>query len=140
MLNEKESCPLCGALPCDWVNDPHQARDILIMTLAEIRRVTGVGERPMLSELPEAIVAAMADPSAISGVEVHLWRHTVTGALSIRSHACMTGAHASELVTLPYRFPAPPAPRVASSPQTADAEPGMPQNPFPTIQQGGGDG
>lgn len=22
---DKESCPSCGALPCDWVDDPHGA-------------------------------------------------------------------------------------------------------------------
>lgn len=61
MSTGKESCPLCGALPCDWVDDPHMARDILIMTLAKIREVTGVGIKPMLSELPEAIRLAFAN-------------------------------------------------------------------------------
>jgi hypothetical protein len=23
-MNEMESCPSCGALPCDWVNNPHE--------------------------------------------------------------------------------------------------------------------
>lgn len=23
MASEMESCPLCGALPCDWVDNPH---------------------------------------------------------------------------------------------------------------------
>jgi Lar family restriction alleviation protein len=25
MQNEKDSCPRCGALPADWVDDPHAA-------------------------------------------------------------------------------------------------------------------
>lgn len=24
-MTEQHSCPLCGALPCDWVGDPHAA-------------------------------------------------------------------------------------------------------------------
>ena len=23
-MTEAESCPLCGALPCDWVDNPHE--------------------------------------------------------------------------------------------------------------------
>lgn len=71
MSTGKESCPLCGALPCDWVDDPHMARDILIMTLAKIREVTGVGIKPMLSELPEAIRLAFANAPTPSDREGH---------------------------------------------------------------------
>jgi hypothetical protein len=27
MSTEQESCPACGALPCDWVTNPHQAAE-----------------------------------------------------------------------------------------------------------------
>lgn len=52
-------CPLCGALPCDWVDDPHKSEVGLCWTLAHIREAMGVYEKPMLQELP-AIVAEMA--------------------------------------------------------------------------------
>lgn len=67
--NEKEPCPLCGSLPGDWVDDPHKNLvalrnvdqeplvDHLFMALAELRNVSGVGEAPMMSELPDAISA-----------------------------------------------------------------------------------
>lgn len=63
-MPEKEPCPLCNAAPGDWGNDPYEARDILCLTLAEIRRVTGLGEKPMLTELPAAIAALMSGRSA----------------------------------------------------------------------------
>lgn len=53
-------CPLCGALPCDWVDDPHKAEVGLCWTLARIREAMGVNEKPMLHELPE-IVREMAE-------------------------------------------------------------------------------
>ena len=52
-------CPLCGALPCDWADDPHAAEVGLCWTLAHIREAMGVYEKPMLQQLPE-IVAQMA--------------------------------------------------------------------------------
>lgn len=69
MSNEKEPCPLCGALPGDWVDDPHEnlalfrnvdrkplvETDPLFMALADLRIKTKVGEKPMLSELSQVI-------------------------------------------------------------------------------------
>lgn len=69
MSNEKEPCPLCGALPGDWVDNPHEnlarfrnvgrepliATDPLFMALADLRIKTRVGEKPMLSELPDVL-------------------------------------------------------------------------------------
>lgn len=52
---EKESCPACGALPCDWVQDPHAYHDFLCMVLADIRSALNVGEKPMASELADII-------------------------------------------------------------------------------------
>jgi|GEM_PF-5076352 hypothetical protein len=51
----KESCPLCLALPCDWGTDPHKATDALFLATADLRIKTGVGEKPMLSDLPQVI-------------------------------------------------------------------------------------
>ena len=25
-MAEQDSCPVCGALPCDWVNNPHESK------------------------------------------------------------------------------------------------------------------
>lgn len=72
MPTEKESCPVCGALPCDWVDDPHQAESALCMALADIRRVAGVGVRPMLSELPAAIEARLNGAGTILAALCHL--------------------------------------------------------------------
>jgi len=58
-IADANPCPLCGALPCDWVDDPHTAEVSLCWTLAHIREAMGVYEKPMLQELP-AIVAEMA--------------------------------------------------------------------------------
>jgi signal-transduction protein with cAMP-binding, CBS, and nucleotidyltransferase domain len=55
MTSEKESCPLCHALPADWVDDPHRSQDILFLALADLRKVAGCGEAPMLSDLPQLI-------------------------------------------------------------------------------------
>tara|TARA_R110000868_G_scaffold186083_3_gene428328 strand:- start:158 stop:469 length:312 start_codon:yes stop_codon:yes gene_type:complete len=56
-MNEKakESCPLCLAQPCDWVTDPHKATDALFLATADLRIKSGVGEKPMLSDLPQVI-------------------------------------------------------------------------------------
>lgn len=54
-MNEKESCPLCHALPADWVDDPHKSRDGLFMAMADLRVRSKVGEKPMLSDLPQVI-------------------------------------------------------------------------------------
>lgn len=54
-MNEKESCPLCLALPCDWVSDPHKATDALFLAIADLRIKSGVGEKPMLSDVPRVI-------------------------------------------------------------------------------------
>lgn len=59
MTSGKESCPLCGAWPCDWVDDPHQKYDHLLFMLADIRKVIGVGEKPMLSDLPGEIASRL---------------------------------------------------------------------------------
>lgn len=58
-MAEIENCPACGALPCDWVQDPHGYHDFLIMVLADIRIALGVNEKPMLSELPKAAADAI---------------------------------------------------------------------------------
>lgn len=55
MPTGKESCPLCNAQPCDWVDDPHQSQDALFLALADLRLRSGVGEKPMLTELPAVI-------------------------------------------------------------------------------------
>jgi len=55
---EANPCSLCGALPCDWVDDPHAAEVGLCWALARIREAIGVNEKPMLDELP-AIVSEM---------------------------------------------------------------------------------
>jgi hypothetical protein len=39
----------------------HNEAEYLILILCKIREVTGVGMRPMLSELPEAIAAKIAE-------------------------------------------------------------------------------
>lgn len=56
-MNEKakESCPLCLAQPGDWVTDPHKATDALFLATADLRIKSGVGEKPMLSDLPQVI-------------------------------------------------------------------------------------
>ena len=59
-MTEKELCPLCGALPCDWTDDPHKAEVGLCWTLARIREEMGVNEKPMLDELPQ-IIAQMSN-------------------------------------------------------------------------------
>ena len=55
MPTEKENCPLCLAAPADWVDEPHEKRDALFLALADLRRVVGCDERPMLSELPQVV-------------------------------------------------------------------------------------
>jgi hypothetical protein len=55
---EKEPCPLCASLPCDWVEDPHHNFNLAIWALGHIREITGVGVKPMLSELPDAVRTA----------------------------------------------------------------------------------
>lgn len=32
-MSEIEPCPACGALPCDWVDNPHDSYDRLIEAL-----------------------------------------------------------------------------------------------------------
>lgn len=56
MAADIEPCPACGALPCDWVQDPRAYHDFLIGVLADIRVRFGVNEKPMLSELSSALV------------------------------------------------------------------------------------
>lgn len=58
-MTEPNPCPLCGALPCDWVDNPHTAEVGLCWTLAHIREAMGVHEKPMLQELP-SIIADMS--------------------------------------------------------------------------------
>lgn len=58
-MSEQNPCPLCGALPCDWVDNPHAAKTGLCWTLAGIRQAIGVNEKPMMQEIPE-IVGQMA--------------------------------------------------------------------------------
>jgi hypothetical protein len=36
---EQESCPLCGALPCDWVDDPHKLHEKNETRLQEATRI-----------------------------------------------------------------------------------------------------
>ena len=83
-MNEKakESCPLCLALPCDWGTDPHRATDALFLATADLRIKSGVGMKPMLSDLPQVIgdrlsaatqiIAALKDlAGAAAGKTVH---------------------------------------------------------------------
>lgn len=64
-MTEKESCPLCLAQPCDWVTDPHQATDALFLATADLRIKSGVGEKPMLSDLPQVIGDRLEEASKI---------------------------------------------------------------------------
>lgn len=88
------SCPLCGALPIDWVDDPHKTHDALFLALADLRAKAGVGEKPMLAELPSIIgdrlhqarmiLAALRDPSlsikgkTVFGKDLAEWQHRAT--------------------------------------------------------------
>lgn len=36
----KDSCPLCGALPADWVSDPHDDMREAIQIIAALRSIT----------------------------------------------------------------------------------------------------
>ena len=58
VTKESNPCPLCGALPRDWVDNPHAAEVGLCWTLVRIREAIGVNEKPILDELP-AIVSEM---------------------------------------------------------------------------------
>ena len=60
MKDEINPCPLCGALPCDWVDDPHKHELGLCWTLAKIREALGVNEKPMMDELPGIVAANMS--------------------------------------------------------------------------------
>ena len=60
-LQEIDSCPLCGALPCDWVSNPHKQEYLLLSVLSDIRQKTGLGVKPMLTELAEAIATSQRD-------------------------------------------------------------------------------
>lgn len=64
-MAEKESCPLCLALPCDWATDPHEAADALFLAIADLRIRSGVGEKPMLSDLPQVIGERLSDAAEI---------------------------------------------------------------------------
>jgi len=55
VIDELNPCPLCGALPCDWTENPHTADVGLCWSLAKIREAIGVNEKPMLGELPEIV-------------------------------------------------------------------------------------
>ena len=59
-------CTLCGALPCDWVENPHDAVTGLCWTMAKIREVMGVYEKPMMDELP-GLLAKMLSDARLSG-------------------------------------------------------------------------
>ncbi len=63
-MTEASPCPLCGALPVDWVDDPHKAETGLCWVIAEIRQILGVNEKPMLGDLPGILRARLyhADP------------------------------------------------------------------------------
>lgn len=65
----KESCPACGARPCDWAQDPNAYRDFLIMVLVDIRAALGVGEKPMMSELPALIRERLTTTTQAQGGE-----------------------------------------------------------------------
>lgn len=91
MSAAKENCPLCGALPCDWTDDPHQTRDSVFMALADLRIKAVLGERPMLTEVPgliaerlhkaTAALSALAELSVsppgktVFGKDLAEWRH-----------------------------------------------------------------
>lgn len=63
-MDDVASCPLCGALPCDWVDDPHKKEVGLCWTLAQIRQIIGVNEKPMMDELPQIIAARITELEA----------------------------------------------------------------------------
>lgn len=104
MSNEKEPCPLCGALPGDWVDDPHEnlalfcnvdraplvATDPLFMALADLRVKTGVGEKPMLSELPKVIADRISELTDALTFYKEAWsvvfstKHKGTGGLTYK--------------------------------------------------------
>lgn len=80
---EQNPCPLCGALPCDWTDDPHKVEVGLCWTLAKIREVLGVNEKPMMDELPSIITAALEGAAAAfrpietapkDGTTIDVWR------------------------------------------------------------------
>lgn len=62
---------MCGALPCDWTDDPHHHQNLAIWTLAKIREVTGVGIKPMLTELPDAIASEIERLRAENDDQAH---------------------------------------------------------------------
>lgn len=62
---------MCGALPCDWTDDPHHHQNLVIWTLAKIREVTGVGIKPMLTELPDAIASEIERLQAENDDQAH---------------------------------------------------------------------
>ncbi len=69
MSEKPTSCPNCGAFAGDWgkIGGPrHQGQDEATSTLAviaQIREVTGLGHRPMLSELAQAVADVIAAKS-----------------------------------------------------------------------------
>lgn len=62
---------MCGALPCDWTEDPHHHQSLAFSTLAKIREVTGVGVKPMLTELPDAIASELQRLQAENDDQAH---------------------------------------------------------------------
>ncbi len=51
-MNAKECCPICGSLPCDWVDDPHETVRVLRTILAELefRCARDAGSVRMITE------------------------------------------------------------------------------------------
>ena len=73
MSHDIKNCPLCGALPCDWADDPHKLEVGLCWTLAKIREELGVYEKPMLDELPaivrEVVERASRAPALLEALD-----------------------------------------------------------------------
>lgn len=84
MQSDLKPCPLCGALPCDWVDDPHKMEVGLCWTLAKIREVLGVNEKPMMDELPgiikDRIIALEADVARLREFIANPPKHKFWGA------------------------------------------------------------
>lgn len=82
---ELDSCPLCGALPCDWVDNPHQSPHALstpappqpangeriiagleAALAGDVTRVTVLPPQPANGEVVEALRKAL-EPLAANG-------------------------------------------------------------------------
>jgi hypothetical protein len=54
MGNEQKSCPACGALPCDWVNNPHEVAPSPTVTEDDLAKINPRDEGHIM-QLAEAL-------------------------------------------------------------------------------------